>query len=225
MNREICIINLVVIVILFLGVNVQAQDLGASLSEVEGRPGKQVVVNLSISNNTTAAQGGINLIFNPNVADIEDVNIDVSPGAALEGTSFFIVPGLKSTIDQDQTNNRGLFIGIFPGEIPAPTIPNGDIATIIFTISDDANPGDFTDLNFSFRSFNATSFASQNGIPVTIDNSNFANGLITARRSGGGSGSCALAQGGNTSNNSVDIWLMLLVPIAYVVIRRIRKKG
>ena len=220
MNRIFSLINFPALIMLLIGANVYAQDLGASLSEVEGRPGKQIVVNLSLSNNTTAAQGGINMIFNPNIADIEDVNIDVSPGAALEGTSFFIVPGVKSTIIQDQINNKGLFIGIFPGEIPAPVIPNGDIATIIFTISDDTSPGDFTDLNFSFRSFNATSFAGQNGIPVTIDQSNFANGLITVRRSGGGSGSCSLAQYSSVNNNFIDFALMLLVPIALVVVRR-----
>ena len=223
MNRKICLINFIAILMFFLGTNAYAQDLGASLSDVEGRPGKQVVVNLAISDNTTAAQGGINLIFNSNIADIEDVTIDVSPGAALDGTTFFIVPGVKDTSTQDETNSRGLFIGIFPGEIPAPLIPNGDIATIIFTISDDANPGDFTNLDFSFVSFNATSFASQNGIPVTIDNSNFANGLITVRRSGGGSGSCTLAQESNTGNGPIDIVLILLVPIAFVTIKRFRK--
>ncbi len=208
---------------LYLGINVYAQDLGASLSEVEGRPGKQVVVNLALSDNTSAAQGGINMIFNPNIADIEDVNIDVSPGAALEGTSFFIVPGVKSTIIQDQTNNKGLFIGIFPGEIPALMIPNGDIATIIFTISDDADPGDFTDLNFSFRTFNATSFASQNGIPVTIDQSKFTNGLITVRNSTSGSGSCGLAQGTMAGNPIINIAMVILLPLALVALRHIRK--
>ncbi len=206
-----------------LGVNAYAQNLGASLSEVEGRLGKQVVVNLALTNNTTAAQGGINLLFNPNVADIEDVSIDVSPGTALDDTSFFIVPGVKIR-GGEEVNTKGLFIGIFPGELPAPLIPNGDIATIIFTISDDAEPGDFTGLNFSFVSFNPTSFASQKGIPVTIDNSNFTNGLITVR-STGGSSSCALAQGSIAVSRVMDIALILLIPIAFVAVRRIWKKG
>ena len=125
-----------------------AQDLGASLSDVDGRPGKQVVVNLTLSNNTTAAQAGFNITYNPKIADIEDISIDVSPGAALDGTNFFIVPGVKVR-GGEEINTNSLFIGIFPGEIPTPFIPNGDIATIIFTISDDANPADFTDLDFA----------------------------------------------------------------------------
>lgn len=223
MYRKIMLINLVIITMLFLGVNAYAQDLGASISDVDGRPGKQVIVNLTLSNNSTAAQAGFNITYNPKIADIEDITIDVSPGAALDGTNFFIVPAVKVR-GGEEINTNSLFIGIFPGEIPTTFIPNGDIATIIFTIRDDASPGDFTDLDFSFMSFNATSFASQNGIPVSIDQSNFVNGLITVRQSDGGSGSCALAQGSIEANRVIDITLILLIPIVFVAVRRIWKK-
>ena len=68
------------------------------------------------------------------------------------------------------------------------------------------------------------SFASQKGIPVTINNSNFTNGLIIVR-STGGSSSCALVQGSMAGKRVTDIALILLIPIAFVALRRIWKKG
>jgi len=125
MYKKIGFISLLLFIMFFLGVNgylAQAQELGASLSDVKGRPGKQVVVDLTLTNNTMAAQSGINIIFNPNVANIEDVSIDVFPGPALEGTDFFIVPGVKDTTSQDPVNSMGLFIGIFPSVFPPPGV-------------------------------------------------------------------------------------------------------
>jgi len=227
MYKKIGFISLLLFIMFFLGVNnyyAQAQELGASLSDVKGRPGKQVVVNLTLTNNTMAAQSGINLLFNPDVADIEDISIDVFPGPALEGADFFIVPGVKDTTSQDSVNSMGLFIGIFPSVFPPPVIPDGDIITIIFTINDDAEPGDFTDLIFSFIDFNPTSFADQNGAVITIDDSNFTNGLITVRRSGG-STSCALAQGGVNVSHIIGLLLILLIPLSIVGLRRLWKKN
>jgi len=230
MYKKIGLTSLLLFIMFFLGVNdyfAQAQELGASLSDVKGRPGKQVVVDLTLTNNTMAAQSGINIIFNPNVANIEDVSIDVFPGPALEGTDFFIVPGVKDTTSQDLVNSMGLFIGIFPSVFPPPVIPNGDIITIIFTINDNAEVGDFTDLLFSFVNMlpsNPTSFADQNGGVITIVDSNFTNGLITVRRSGGSS-SCALAQGAVNVSHIIGVLLILLIPLSIVGLRRLRKIG
>ena len=227
MYKKIGLTSLLLFIMFFLGVNgylAQAQELGASLSDVKGRPGKQVVVDLTLTNNTMAAQSGINIIFNPNVANIEDVSIDVFPGPALEGTDFFIVPAVKDTTLQDPVNSMGLFIGIFPSVFPPPVIPDGDIVTIIFTINGAAVPGDFTDLIFSFVNFTPTSFADQDGGVITIDDSNFTNGLITVRRSGGSS-SCALAQGAVNVSHIIGVLLILLIPLSIVGLRRLRKIG
>jgi len=229
MYKKIGFISLLLFIMFFLGVNdyfAQAQELGASLSDVKGSPGKRVVVNLKLTNNTMAAQSGINLLFNPDVADIEDISIDVFPGPALKGADFFIVPGVKDTTSQDPVNSMGLFIGIFPSVYPPLVIPDGDIITIRFTINDDTEPGDFTDLIFSFVNFNFTSFADQNGSIITIDDSNFTNGLITVtvRESGGGS-SCALAQGSANVSHIIGLLLILLIPLSIVVLRRLWKKA
>jgi len=227
MYKKIGFISLLLFIMFFLGVNgylAQAQVLGASLSDVKGRPGKQVVVDLTLTNNTMAAQSGINILFNPNVANIEDVSIDVFPGPALEGADFFIVPGVKDTTSQDPVNSMGLFIGIFPSVFPPPVIPDGDIITIIFTINGAAEPGDFTDLIFSFINFSPTSFADQNGGVITIVDSNFTNGLITVRRSGGSS-SCALAQGAVNVSHIIGVLLILLIPLSIVGLRCLRKIG
>jgi len=227
MYKKIGFISLLLFIMFFLGVNdyfAQAQELGASLSDVKGRPGKQVVVDLTLTDNTMAAQSGINILFNPNVANIEDVSIDVFPGPALEGADFFIVPGVKDTTSQDPVNSMGLFIGIFPSVFPPPVIPDGDIITIIFTINGAAEPGDFTDLIFSFINFSPTSFADQNGGVITIVDSNFTNGLITVRRSGGSS-SCALAQGAVNVSHIIGVLLILLIPLSIVGLRRLREIG
>ncbi len=227
MYKKIGFISLLLFIMFFLGVNgylAQAQELGASLSNVKGRPGKQVVVDLTLTNNTMAAQSGINIIFNPNVANIEDVSIDVFPGPALEGTDFFIVPGVKDNPSKVSVNSMGLFIGIFPSVFPPPLIPDGDIVTIIFTINGAAVPGDFTDLIFSFVNFTPTSFADQDGGVITIDDSNFTNGLITVRISGGSS-SCALAQGAVNFNHVIGVLLILLIPLSIVGLRRLWKKN
>ena len=227
MYKKIGFISLLLFIMFFLGVNgylAQAQELGASLSDVKGRPGKQVVVDLTLTDNTMAAQSGINILFNPNVANIEDVSIDVFPGPALEGADFFIVPGVKDTTLQDPVNSMGLFIGIFPSVFPPPVIPDGDIITIIFTINGAAEPGDFTDLIFSFINFSPTSFADQDGGVITIVDSNFTNGLITVRRSGGSS-SCALAQGAVNVSHIIGVLLILLIPLSIIGLRRLRKIG
>ncbi len=229
MYKKVGFISLLLFIMFFLCVNgylAQAQELGASLSDVKGRPGKQVVVDLTLADNTMAAQSGINILFNPNVANIEDVSIDVFPGPALEGADFFIVSGVKDTTLQDPVNSMGLFIGIFPSVFPPPLSPDGDIVTIIFTINGAAVPGDFTDLIFSFVNFNFTSFADQNGAIITIDDSNFTNGLITVTvRESGGSSSCALAQGGVNVSHITGLLLILLIPLSIVGLRRLWKKN
>jgi len=87
--------------------------------------------------------------------------------------------------------------------------------------------GDFTDLLFSFVNMlpsNPTSFADQNGGVITIVDSNFTNGLITVRRSGGSS-SCALAQGAVNVSHIIGVLLILLIPLSIVGLRRLRKIG
>ena len=226
MHSQLYKITIAAFILIIAAMDVNAQDLGESLSMVDGRPGKKVIVNLTLEDNTNAAQAGINILFNPNIADIENLNIDVSPGPALQDSGFFIIPGVKDRSLQDGINIKGLFIGIFADTFPPPAIPNGDIATIIFTISDDAKPTDFTDLRFSFISFNPTSFASQNGIPISIDNSNFTDGLITVVRSGDdGGSSCALAYTKVSHRSVVDLASIFLIPIAFVIVRRLLKKS
>lgn len=230
MYKKIGLTSLLLFIMFFLGVNgylAQAQGLGASLSDAKGRPGKQVVIDLTLSDNTTVSLGGINILFNPNVANIEDVSIDVIPGPAMEGTDHIFIPAVKNdTTMQDPVNTRDVFIGIFPKVFPPPVIPNGVIATIIFTIENNAKPGDFTDLIFSFIRFNPTSFADQNGNTVIIDQLDFTRGLITVRSRSSGSSSCALAQGDVTTNSLlIGVLLILLIPLSIVGLRRLRRIG
>ncbi len=221
------LIVLTVLLVSLTAGTVKAQNIGASLSDLEGRAGRQVVVDLELFGNNVAAQTAINMIYNPNVINIEDVTIDVNPGPLLDENQFFIIKGVKSTAVQDPVNSEGLFYGIFAGTFPPVVIPNGVIASIIFRISPDAAPGDFSDIKFSFLNVvpaNATSFAAQDGSFVPFDQANFIDGRITVvSRS---NGSCALAQGDVTTNSLlIGVLLILLIPLSIVGLRRLWKKN
>ena len=228
MSKKVSFISLFLFLMAFLSIKVdlvRAQGLNAALPDLTGRLGKQVVVNVSLADNRLAVQSGINIIFNPNVVFIQDISIDVTEGAALEGTDFFIVPALKDTSSQDPVNTTGVFIGVFPSVFPPPIIPDGDIITMIFTINSEAQVGDSTDLIFSIESFNATSFADANGMVIPIDQSNFTNGSITVvKRAGGGSG-CAMASGSVHGSGVIATLFLMLIPGIVIGHRRLKRKG
>ena len=156
-----------------------AQELGASLPDLNAKAGRSVTVSLNLTDNTLAAQSGINILFNPDIAFIKDLRRDIVPGRDLKRSDFFLVPGVKDRSVQDLVNRRGLFLGIFPKFFPAPIIPNGEIVRIRFSIKDDVKVGDFSNLHFSFFTFNPTSFSTQKGTPISIEKSNFVDGRIT----------------------------------------------
>ena len=230
MIRIISLGSIVLLTILFMNVPTgpaRAQNIGASLPEVKGRAGRQVVVDLVLTGNTLAAQAGINMLYNPDVVSIVEVGFDVFPGPDFDGGNFFLIRGVKDTSVQNPVNSMGLFMGIFTSTFPASIIPNGAIVTIIFTISDDAEPGDFSELEFSFLNnvpSNPTSFAAQDGTIVAFEQSSFTNGRITVARAGGG-GSCALAAGPLNSGQIVGILIILFIPVGIAGYKLLRRRG
>ena len=189
MFKKISLLNLLVVLMVFGGVNdylAQADELKALLPDVEGRAGQRISIPLSLSGNSMGAQSGIFILFDPDVVFIADVRRDVSPGSALKGTDFFLIPAVKNNPSQLPANTLALFLGIFPSSFPAPIIPDGEIVTIKFTTKDDVKAGEFTNLTFSLVHNSATSFANQNGMPLSITDSNFTDGrILVIGRSGG----------------------------------------
>jgi len=234
MSKKVSFISLLVFLIAFLSIKadlVKAQGLNAALPDLTGAPGKRVAVNISLADSNTVAQSGINICFNPNVAFIQDIGIDVTEGAALEGTDFFIVPAVKdikmtsSSTDCVNVLTMGVFIGVFPSVFPPPIIPDGDIITMIFTINSEAQVGDSTDLVFSLDTFNATSFSDINTMVIPVDQSNFTNGSITVVKRPSGGGGCAMASGSVNGGQAIAALLIMLIPTSVVGLRRLKRKG
>lgn len=227
MTKTTCLKTIILSALIILGIQVsesRAQSLGASLSELEGRPGEEVVVDLTLDGNTEAAQAGINIIYNPDVIKIEDLILDVSPGPVINENLHFIIKGVKSTEVQDPVNSEGLFFAVFPKSFPLNVISNGVIGTLIFTISDDAEPGDFSDIKFSFLNTvpaNTTSFTSQGAKVLEFDEGDFIDGRVTVVAGSGGSGSCALANSGAKASGITGSLLVMFIPLGLILFRRL----
>lgn len=246
MSKKVSLIGLFLCVIAFLSIQadlVRAQELNVALPDLTGRPGEKVVVNLSLTDNDVAdqqaVQSGINITFDPSVVFIQDIS-DVAEGPALQGTDFFVIPGLKAVSDQPPhppldppENTMGVYIGIFSKVFPPPIIPDGDVATVTFTINNEAKTGDSTSLLFSLVPFNATSFSNANGEALTSPlrsaepQFTVTNGSITvAGGAGGGGGSgCAMASGSVDDSGVIAALFLALIPGIVIGLKRLKRMG
>ena len=179
-----------------------AQQVSLVLPDVEAGPGQEVTVDVLLSDNTQAAQGGIFIVFDPEIANVEDA-FSISPGADLNDSSFFITPSVKDLCLQNgafisdctgtlgTVNTMGVSSGIFPRNFPPDIIPDGTILRIIFRVNPDAGIGEMTELEISTQSFFATSLSTTQGSTLSSDDLNLVNGSITVIQSTSGSGCSA----------------------------------
>ena len=204
-----------------------AQQVSLVLPDVEAGPGQEVTVDVLISDNTQAAQGGIFIVFDPEIANVEDA-FSISPGPDLNDNSFFITPSVKDLCLQNgafisdctgtlgTVNTMGVSSGIFPKKFPPDIISDGTILRIIFRVNPDAGIGEMTALEISTQSFFATSLSTTQGSTLASDDLNLVNGSITVIQSNSGSG-CS-ASGPAFGPSLVNI-LILLLPLIIFALR------
>jgi len=249
MSKKVSFISLFLFVIVFLSIKaglIWAQELNVALPDLTGAPGEQVVVTVSLADNDVAvqkaAQSGINITFNPDVVFIQDIS-DVTEGPALEGMeeNFLFIPGLKAVTAHPRRppldppeNTMGVYIGIFPKVFPPPIIPDGVVATVTFTINNEAKTDDSTSLIFSLVPFNATSFSNANGealiSPRVTAEPQFTvtNGSITVAGGGSGAGggsSCAMASGSVHDRGVIATLFLALIAGIVIGLKRLKRMG
>jgi hypothetical protein len=245
MSKKVSFIIMFLSVIVFLSIKadlVWAQELNVALPDLTGAPGEQVVVTISLADNDVAVQqavqSGINITFNPDVVFIQDIS-DVTEGPALEGMeeNFLFIPGLKALTDEPPhppldppEHTMGVYIGIFPKVFPPPIIPDGVVATVTFTINNEAKTDDSTSLIFSLRTFNTTNFSNANGEALTSPRSTAAqftvtNGSITVAGGAGGGSSCAMASGSVHDSGVIATLFLALIAGIVIGLKRLKRMG
>lgn len=246
MSKKVSFIIVFLSVIVFLSIKadlVWAQELNVALPDLTGAPGEQVVVTISLADNDVAVQqavqSGINITFNPDVVFIQDIS-DVTEGPALEGMeeNFLFIPGLKALTDEPPhppldppEHTMGVYIGIFPKVFPPPIIPDGVVATVTFTINNEAKTDDSTSLIFSLAPFNATSFSNAKGEALISPRSTtepqftVTNGSITVAGGAGGGSSCAMASGSVHDSGVIATLFLALIAGIVIGLKRLKRMG
>ena len=207
-----------------------AQQLSLVLPDVESGPGQQVAVDVIISDNSQAAQAGIFIVFDPEIANVEDA-FSISRGPDLEEESFFITPSVKDLCLQNgifisdctdmlgTVNTMGVSSGIFPKNFPPDLISNGTVLRILFRVNPEAAVGDMTELSISTQSFFATSFSTTQGQTISSDELNLVNGSISVVQGNLGSG-CTVASSPSSMQISIANLLLFIAPLILISIRR-----
>lgn len=231
------IIPYILLIVLFINLflfSAHSQQLNVTLPNLEGAAGQDIFVDVTISGNTEAAQGGIFIVFDPEVVSIEDA-FQISEGSEIEESEFFITPSIKDlclvngefisdcTGTLGTINTMGVSSGIFPKNFPPDLIPDGVVLRIIFTINSDANIGDMTDLIINTQSFFHTSFGTSAGNNIPEENLNLVNGSITVVEGSSGSG-CTIAAENTNTGNSLLHFVILLLPLLLISIRKTHRK-
>ena len=207
-----------------------AQQTSLILPDVEAGPGQEVTVDVVISDNTQAAQAGIFIVFDPEIANVVDA-FSIVRGPDLEEEMFFITPSVKDLCLQNgvfisdcastlgTVNTMGISSGIFPKNFPPDLISNGTVLRIIFRVNPETTIGDMTELAISTQSFFATNFSSAQGQTLSSDDLNLVNGSITVVQGNLGSG-CTITYSSAPLQTSIVNIFLFITPLILITIRR-----